>query len=179
MELFCVWMCVRAEVRACVYAARVKKENFNLSFYGPHRKYRRRRRILSEKGSKTKSWQTPEAHSSSCNTDQIFVHKIQLSARLVLSYSNWINVCYDYAQYNFMCGLEDVCVRACKRKSRYKYTRRRMRAIRTALAPSIFLLLSSLCFRTHSYPLYISLKSIDDNTSQYIMYIKYILNASL
>lgn len=92
---------MRAYAYVYVYlcVTRVKRENFNLSFYGPHRKYRHRRRILSKKG-RAKSWQTPEAHPSSCNT-QIFALKIQLSARLVLSYSNWINVCYDYAQYNF------------------------------------------------------------------------------
>lgn len=46
--------------------ARIKRKNFNLSFHGPHHEYTRR--ILSEKGSKTKSRQTPEAQSSSYNT---------------------------------------------------------------------------------------------------------------
>lgn len=54
-----------------------------------------------------------------------------------------------------------------------------MRAIRTVLPPSTFLLLSSLFFPPLFYPLCMSLKSIDDNTLQYIMYIKYILNESL
>lgn len=46
---------MRAYAYVYVYlcVTRVKRENFNLSFYGPHRKYRHRRRILSEKGSKS------------------------------------------------------------------------------------------------------------------------------
>lgn len=52
-EVCAHFMRAYAYVYVCLCVTRVKRENFNLSFYGPHRKYRHRRRILSEKGSKS------------------------------------------------------------------------------------------------------------------------------